>query len=101
MNLPDLDEPDDHLGPLDPFVNAVRIWSSMERMRRHGFPEERIGEISRSMDTVMLRHRRELVNEYVAAPMYFRTSDLRHQLGLDYWPDGELLAQNETDRRAT
>lgn len=101
MRLPDLDQPDDSLGRQDPFVNAVRIWSSLERMRAHGFPEEYIGDVARSMDQAMMRHRSVLVEQYVQAPLFFRTPDLRRQMGLEYWDDGDLLAANDPDRRAT
>lgn len=101
MNLPDLDRPDDTNGRQDPFVNAVRIWSSLESMRSHGFPETYIEDVVRSMDAVMIRHRKTLVEQYVQAPLYFRTPDLRRRLGLEYWHDGELLAQNDPDTRST
>lgn len=99
MILSPLDQPEDHLGRQDPFVNAVRIWGSLEALRLKGFPREYIRDVSRSMDSVMVRHRRELVEQYVQAPASFRTSDLMHRLGLEYWIDGELLAQNDSDRR--
>lgn len=101
MSLPDLDHPDDTLGRQDPFVNAVRIWSSLERMRAHGCPEEYIEDVARSMDQAMMRHRCTLVEQYVQAPLFFRTADLRRQIGLEYWHDGEALAANDPDRRAT
>lgn len=101
MNLPDLDQPDTALGRQDPFVNAVRIWTSLERMRAHGFPEEYIEDVARSMDRAMMRLRCTLVEQYVQAPLFFRTADLRRQLGLEYWNDGEMLAANDPDRRAT
>lgn len=99
MTLPDLDQPDDKLGRQDPFVSATRIWASLERLRTQGFPKEYIRDVSESMDAVMMRHRRALVEEYVQAPMYFRTSELRRKIGLEYWSDGDLLAQNDSDRR--
>lgn len=101
MTLPDLDQPDDSLGRQDPFVNAVRIWASLERMRAHGFPEEYIEDVARSMDQAMMRHRSVLVEQYVQAPLFFRTRDLRRRIGLEHWGNGELLAANDPDRRAT
>jgi hypothetical protein len=49
----------------------------------------------------MMRHRCTLVEQYVQAPLFFRTADLRRQIGLEYWDDGEMLAPNDPDRRAT
>lgn len=101
MNLPDLDRPDDSLGRQDPFVTAVRIWSSLENMRAHGFPEDQMEKIIRSMDAVLIRHRRTLVEQYAKISPSSRTLDLRRRLGLEHWDDGEVLAQHDPDTRST
>jgi len=101
VKLPDLDLPDDLHGRQDPFVNAVRIWASLEAMRTHGFPEQYIEDVIRSMDAVMIRHRRTLVEQYVHAPLALRTPAALRGLGLEYWHDGEVLAQNDPHRRTT
>lgn len=98
---PALDQPDDTHGDKDPFVTAVQIWFSTERMRTNGFPEKELADIVQSMDELMTQHRRSLVDQYVQIPAPSRTPALRRELGLEYWGDGGLLARNDADRKAT
>jgi hypothetical protein len=100
VSLPDLDQPDDALGCQDPFVNAVTAWSSFEVMQVNGFPAEYIEDVVRSVNAMLTHYRRTLVEQYVQAPLFFRTPALRRQLGLEYWGDGEVLASNDPDRRS-
>jgi hypothetical protein len=101
VSLPAPDQPDDINGHQDPFVNAVRIWASLEAMRANGFPQPEMEEVIRSMDAVMIRHRQVLIEQYTRARPVFRTRTLLRRLGLEYWSDGELLAQNDPDRKTT
>lgn len=97
MPTSDLDKPDITLGRQDPFVHAVRVWTSLESMRRHGWPEQYTRNVARSMDAVMVRHRRILVAQFMAAdPTVHRDHGaLLRRMGLEYWEDGQILAEND------
>lgn len=94
---PYLDAPDDALGAQDPFVSAVRVWTSLEGLRRLGWPPDYIKEAAQSMDAVLVRHRRVLVEQFMAADSdrYPDLPALLRHFGLEYWEDGQVLAAND------
>jgi hypothetical protein len=49
------------------------------------------------MDAVLVRHRRVLVEQFMAADsdLYPDLSVLLHRIGLEYWEDGQVLAAND------
>jgi hypothetical protein len=97
------DEPDDRLGRQDPFVHALTIWKSLDVLRTNGPPGGRLEAVTRSMDAVLVRHRHKLLEQYreVSPTRYQDSMALRYELGLEHWPDGQLLASNDPDRRTT
>lgn len=85
-------------------MHALSIWRSIEALRARGASLGHLGDVVRSMDAVLVRHRSTLVEQYLAvSPSCHQDSRaLIRKLGLEYWSDGGLLAQDtHPDGRTT
>jgi hypothetical protein len=89
------DQPDPLLpAHLDTFSLFAMNETTISQMQRMGWEEEHVDQVRASMDSVYVRYREELAEQYMSYPAHLRAHQwfMRDYLpAIQFWPDGGVL----------